>query len=56
MHVHENQDLIKGNTYFTKIVRTAKMIMSQITQAGKLSGVSSMIINNVESYKRYMLQ
>jgi hypothetical protein len=47
----QNYDCIIGNTHFPKIARTAKIIISQITQPGKFSGVSTIIRNIAEFYK-----
>ena len=52
MYLSQNQDFVTGNTHFTKIVRTANTIISQITQPGKFSGVSTIIIDISESYKK----
>jgi hypothetical protein len=51
-YLSQNQGFIIGNTHFTKIVRIANIIISQITQPGKFSGVSTIIIDISESYKK----
>ncbi len=51
-YLSQNQEFIIGNTHFTKIVRIANIIISQITQPGKFSGVSTIITDISESYKK----
>jgi hypothetical protein len=43
IYLSKNQDFITGNNHFTKIVRTINTIISQITQPGKFTGVSTTI-------------
>jgi hypothetical protein len=52
MYLSQNQVFITGNTHFTKIVRIKNTIISQITQPGKFSGVSTIITDISESYKK----
>lgn len=52
IYLSQNQGFITGNTHFTKIVRTANIIISQITQPGKFSGVSTIIIGISGLYKK----
>lgn len=47
---------IIGHTYFPKTASTAKIIISQITQPGKFSGVSTMLIYISELYKRHIAE